>query len=327
MRRGIHTGALVRQGSTISERTQEFLRGAEIISCDVSNQEDTEAAFLSFQPTSTICCLASRSGVPKDAWAVDYTASLHTLKAFEKLRNDPSTGSFVLLSAYCCGKPVLQFQFAKLALEEAIRGSAVSHSIVRPTAFFKSVDGQIESARKGNPILLFGDGSCCANPICESDLSSFLVDCALAGPQLGMSNATRAIGGPDVPPLTKLQQADLIFSTLNIPLEKRKIVFIPLAVFGAILWLLSAASSASRALGMGLDTQEKFTDAIELAKIVRYYAEEPMVALGPGEVQGVIRLREHFEGIASRGGVLEEVDPMTTTTGVLNVFANDAYDR
>ena len=58
---------------------------------------------------------------------------------------------FVLLSAFCCGKPKLHFQYAKLKLEEDIRmyQNDVTHSIVRPTAFFKSLDGQIESVRKG----------------------------------------------------------------------------------------------------------------------------------------------------------------------------------
>ena len=60
---------------------------------------------------------------------------------------------FVLLSAFCCGKPVLQFQFAKIKLEDEIRKvtdeTGITHSIVRPTAYFKSLDGQIESAKKG----------------------------------------------------------------------------------------------------------------------------------------------------------------------------------
>ena len=46
-----------------------------------------------------------------------------------------------------------------------------------------------------------------------------------------------------------------------------------------------------------------------------------MVAIGPNEIQGKIHLREHFEKLALRGGVLEEIDPMTTTAGVLSVFA------
>ena len=69
-------------------------------------------------------------------------------------KNKKIKNQFVLLSAFCCGKPILQFQFAKLKLEEEIRKISdvtdnLSHSIVRPTAYFKSLDGQIESAKKG----------------------------------------------------------------------------------------------------------------------------------------------------------------------------------
>ena len=39
------------------------------------------------------------------------------------------------------------------------------------------------------------------------------------------------------------------------------------------------------------------------------------VAVGPGEVHGVSKLADHFRRIAERGGKLEEVDKMTTTTG------------
>ena len=73
-----------------------------------------------------------------------------------------------------------KFQFAKLKLEEEIRKiTSISHSIVRPTAFFKSLDGQIESVQKGLPILYFGDGTCAANAISEKDLANYLITCAI----------------------------------------------------------------------------------------------------------------------------------------------------
>ena len=79
------------------------------------------------------------------------------LKDKKQIKNN---AQFVLLSAFCCGKPVLQFQFAKLKLEEDIKNRCklsenMTHSIVRPTAYFKSLDGQIESAKKGKYIKLF----------------------------------------------------------------------------------------------------------------------------------------------------------------------------
>eukprot|EP01035_Chromulina_nebulosa_P021815 gene21815-28233_t len=59
---------------------------------------------------------------------------------------------------------------------------------------------------------------------------------------------------------------------------------------------------------------QRFDDAMELTRIVYYYATEPMIATGPKEVQGKIKLCDHFNDIAMKGGKLDEVDPMTTTT-------------
>jgi divinyl chlorophyllide a 8-vinyl-reductase len=51
---------------------------------------------------------------------------------------------YVLLSAICVQKPLLEFQKAKLKLEEDISSqNDVTWSIVRPTAFFKSLAGQV----------------------------------------------------------------------------------------------------------------------------------------------------------------------------------------
>lgn len=51
---------------------------------------------------------------------------------------------FVLLSAICVQKPLLEFQHAKLKLEANLQsGGDITYSIVRPTAFFKSLAGQV----------------------------------------------------------------------------------------------------------------------------------------------------------------------------------------
>ena len=47
-------------------------------------------------------------------------------------------------SGACMQKPLLEFQHAKLALEAKLQeAQGITHSIVRPTAFFKSVAGQV----------------------------------------------------------------------------------------------------------------------------------------------------------------------------------------
>lgn len=91
------------------------------------------------------------------------------------------TSHYVLLSAICVQKPLLEFQRAKLKFEAELQATdALTHSIVRPTAFFKSLAGQVESVKKGGPYVMFGDGhlaSC--KPISEEDLACFMGDCVM----------------------------------------------------------------------------------------------------------------------------------------------------
>ena len=90
-----------------------------------------------------ISCLASRSGVKKDSFDIDYQATLNVLEAAK----EAGVKHFILLSAFCVRKPLLQFQFAKLKFEKALIDScadgSMRFSIVRPTAFFKSVSGSL----------------------------------------------------------------------------------------------------------------------------------------------------------------------------------------
>jgi len=80
---------------------------------------------------------------------VDYQAHLFALEAAKAV----GVQQFVLLSAICVQKPLLAFQKAKLAFESALIESGVTYSIVRPTAFFKSLAGQLARVQKGKPFL------------------------------------------------------------------------------------------------------------------------------------------------------------------------------
>jgi divinyl chlorophyllide a 8-vinyl-reductase len=112
---------------------------------------------------------------------------------------------FVLLSAICVRNPVLQFQRAKLQFEAALQAqSSMTYSIVRPTAFFKSVSGQLERLLEGKPFLMFQD-STRANPIAESDLATYLINC-ISEPS--RHNKVLNLGGPDRP-LTKIEQGEV----------------------------------------------------------------------------------------------------------------------
>jgi len=147
-----------------------------------------------------ISCLASGTGAPGDAWAIDHQAHVHALQAAQ----GAGVSKMVLLSAICVQKPLLAFQQAKLAFEKKLIESGLTYSIVRPTAFFKSFSGQVERVRRGKPFLVFGDGTLTAcKPISDNDLADYIAGCLddparhnrfcpLAGPAQPSRRASRA---------------------------------------------------------------------------------------------------------------------------------------
>lgn len=208
-----------------------------------------------------ISCMASRSGVPQDAWAIDYQAHLHALQAAQQV----GVGQMILLSALCVQKPLLEFQRAKLAFEGRLIESGLNYSIVRPTAFFKSLSGQLDRLRRGKPFLVFGDGRLTAcKPISDEDLADYLVEC------MGQASRHRAvlpIGGPG-PALTPLEQGQLLFEALGQPAHFKRV---PVGLLDAIV--------------MGLDLAGTLLPPLKkkaaLARIGRYYATESMLVLNP----------------------------------------------
>jgi divinyl chlorophyllide a 8-vinyl-reductase len=210
---------------------------------------------------AVISCMASRTGAPKDAWAIDYRAQLNVLEAAQRGGVD----HFVLLSAICVQKPLLAFQQAKLAFEGALVASGLRYSIVRPTAFFKSLSGQIERVRKGSPFLIFGDGTLTScKPISDSDLGDYLVSC-LEDAHLG--NCILPIGGPGEA-ITPRQQGEALFELLG---RQPKFRSVPIAVLDGIIGGLATLGLIAPAL----------RDKAELARIGRYYATESMLVLDP----------------------------------------------
>lgn len=206
-----------------------------------------------------VSCLASRTGVPADAWAIDHRAHMHALAA----ARDAGIAHFVYLSAICVQKPLLAFQHAKLAFERALADSGLTYSIVRPTAFFKSLSGQVERVRHGKPFLIFGDGALTAcKPISDGDLADYLVDCLVRPDR---RNRILPIGGPG-PAITPREQGEHLFRLLGRP---PKFARVPVALLDAIAGGLGLAGRVVPALA---------TKA-ELARIGRYYATESMLAL------------------------------------------------
>ena len=208
-----------------------------------------------------VSCLASRTGAPKDAWAVDHQAHVHALEAARAA----GVTQVVLLSAICVQKPLLAFQQAKLAFERYLIESGLTFSIVRPTAFFKSLSGQIDRVRRGKPFLLFGDGRLTAcKPISDRDLGDYLADCL---DQPDRQNRILPIGGPG-PAITSREQGDKLFALLGRP---PKFSHVPVALLDVIIAVLGT-------LGRLIPT---LADKAELARIGRYYATESMLVLNP----------------------------------------------
>lgn len=201
---------------------------------------------------AVVSCMASRTGVAADAWAIDHRANLLVLEAAKK----HGVKHFVLLSAICVQKPKLAFQHAKLAFEEALVASGLTYSIVRPTAYFKSLSGQVARVQKGKSFMVFGDGqltSC--KPISDFDLARFIANCL---DETKLQNAILPIGGPG-PAMTPKEQGEALFQILGRPAKFRKV---PVALLDGIIFVLSK-------LG--------FKDKAELARIGRYYATESML--------------------------------------------------
>ena len=235
-----------------------LLPGAELRFVDaLTVQSLAQEGFRGERFDALVSCLASRTGSPRDAWAIDHQAHVLALKAAQA----SGVGHMVLLSAICVQKPLLAFQHAKLAFETCLIASGINYSIVRPTAFFKSLSGQVDRVRRGKPFLLFANGqltSC--KPISDTDLGQYLADC-LTRPE--RHRRILPIGGPG-PAITPLQQGQYLFELMGKPPRFKRV---PVGLLDAIIAVLSVLGKLS----------SKLADKAELARIGRYYATESML--------------------------------------------------
>lgn len=246
------TTCLVRLGSKAS-----LPENVERIDADVTDRAGVDAVFSDHAFDAVISCMASRTGSAADAWAIDHHANSVVLAAAK----EAGVRQFVLLSAICVQRPRLAFQHAKLAFEHELMDSGLTWSIIRPTAFFKSLSGQLARVKSGKPFLVFGDGKLTAcKPISDVDLAQFIVSCLI---EPDRQNQVLPIGGPG-PAITPLDQVAMISELLGRDIAVKRI---PIGMMKSIIGALSIAGLVS----------SKARDKAELARIGHYYASESML--------------------------------------------------
>jgi divinyl chlorophyllide a 8-vinyl-reductase len=237
-----------------------------------------------------ISCIASRSGAPKDAEAVDYRANAALLAAAKTA----GARQFILLSAICVQKPLLAFQHAKLKFEHELAASGIGYTIVRPTAFFKSLSGQVKRVQAGKPFLIFGDGNLThCKPISDGDLARFIAGCIDDPEALGR---IMPIGGPG-PAISLRDAGALLFEAAG--KEPR---------FKSVSPRLFTLAEGVLSIGAGLS--DWCAEKAEYARIAHYYATESMLVLDPvtGEYSadltpefGSETLADHYRRLLAEG--------------------------
>jgi divinyl chlorophyllide a 8-vinyl-reductase len=245
-------------GGLTPDASARLLEGAQLRLGDVRDPQSlARDGFRGEHFDVLLSCLASRTGAPADAWAIDHQAHSRALEAARQA----GVQHMVLLSALCVQKPRLAFQQAKLAFERELIESGLNYSIVRPTAFFKSISGQFERVRQGKPYLMFGNGELTAcKPISDRDLGRYLAQCIT---DATLHRRILPIGGPG-PALTPRQQGQMLFAALG---RTPRFKQVPVALLDVIVGVLGAAGRLIPPL----------RDKAELAKIGRYYATESML--------------------------------------------------
>eukprot|EP00546_Thalassionema_frauenfeldii_P009873 CAMPEP_0178920378 /NCGR_PEP_ID=MMETSP0786-20121207/14972_1 /TAXON_ID=186022 /ORGANISM="Thalassionema frauenfeldii, Strain CCMP 1798" /LENGTH=373 /DNA_ID=CAMNT_0020594439 /DNA_START=188 /DNA_END=1309 /DNA_ORIENTATION=+ len=310
IRRGYPTAAVMRDVN--KSKDEPKFQGATLQNFDVTDRESCldGKLFPKGSVDVVVCCLASRTGTKSDSYAIDYQASLNCAEAAKAA----GARRFILLSAYCVKSAerkdpyALQFQYAKMELEQKLKdltsdGGKFDFVSVRPTAFFKSVSGQLEVVDGGGPFVYFdlGNDRCArCNPISEPDLAAALIDQVADDTN---KNGIWNIGGPDVGGLSMAEQGEMIHSIL----EKEgdpKLLGVPIGIFDIIInglqWVGDTFSN------------QWFDDAAELGRIGKYYAVEDMLTTDPSEIYGRTTLEQHYTYIAENG---QEYDPYTTVFG------------
>lgn len=266
--------------------------GCRVVEGSVTDAGQVQAVMAAVRPVAVVSCLASRTGDPTDAWAVDHAAQSGVLNAAVAT----GVAQFVLLSAICVQKPALDFQRAKLAFEAELMASGLTWSIVRATAFFKSLSGQVARVQAGKPFLVFGNGRLTAcKPISDADLGRYLTLCLT---DRALQNRVLPVGGPG-PAITPMDQVAMLERLTGRAMPVKRV---PVALMDVIIGGLSLGGLMSG----------KLRAKAALARIGRYYATESMLVWDGARYDadatpefGTDRLEDHYAALL-RGDVVDD---------------------
>jgi divinyl chlorophyllide a 8-vinyl-reductase len=188
---------------------------------------------------AVVSCLASRSGAPKDAWAIDHDAQVVTLEAAEAA----GVAQFVLLSAICVQKPLLEFQRAKLAFEARLQRSGLTYGPScgrRPSS--SRCRGRSRGCGRASRFSCSGTGR--SRPASRSATTIW------GGSSPPASSIRTRRTGPahrrPGPALTAREQGELLFEAAGMEPRFRQV---PVAMMDAIIGLASFPGAVQRTMG------------------------------------------------------------------------------
>jgi divinyl chlorophyllide a 8-vinyl-reductase len=255
VKRALKRGYTVHASARLNSKTA--LPQHDRLILDIIQTERAKTTFNIPKGASVISCISSRTGTAQDAHNIDYQMNVSLLDCAQASDADV----FLMLSAICVQKPKLAFQHAKLKFEDALQTSGLKYSIVRPTAYFKSLTGQVKRVKQNRPFLFFGDGTETAcTPISKGDLAEFILD-TIGEP--ASWNKVLPIGGPK-PALTPADMAAIISKIYNKPTRTRSISPKLFDILRTIIAPLRPISRWAR-------------EKSELMNIGKYYATESML--------------------------------------------------
>ena len=255
VKRALKRGYTVHASARLNSKTA--LPQHDRLILDIIQTERAKTTFNIPTGASVISCISSRTGTAQDAHNIDYQMNMSLLDSARV----SDAKIFLMLSAICVQKPKLAFQHAKLKFEDALQTSGLTYSIVRPTAYFKSLTGQVKRVKQNRPFLFFGNGTETAcTPISKRDLADFMLDTVQ---RPASWNKILPIGGPQ-PALTPADMAAIISKIYNKPTVTRSVSPKLFDILRTIIAPLRPISRWAR-------------EKSELMNIGKYYATESML--------------------------------------------------